>query len=255
MMERIGTGGMSLVYRAVRNDTLEDEVAIKLLDPKVAESPDSIKRFKREIQICRSLSHPNVLQIHDFGEQDGLWFLVLELLKGHTLSSELDKGIMDRKQVAAFLAPIVEALDYLHSKGIVHRDLKPENIFVLDNGRVKLMDFGIARGSQFTVATATHQGLGTPAYMSPEQVEGRFSEASDQYSLGCIVYEMLSGAPPFNDPDPYTLAFKHVGETPAPLQGVKDELNLAVMTLLAKQPEHRYSSIKEAGRALLSACQ
>lgn len=258
LLEKLGEGGMSVVYRAVSNESLQHEVAIKILDPRLAKDEASVKRFRREIQICQGLNHANIMQLYDFGRQDDIWYLVMELLRGHTLSQELDQGLLDPAQVSQFCEPLVKALGYLHDKEIVHRDLKPENVFLTDQGKLKLMDFGIARGEAYTVATATQGGLGTPAYMSPEQVEGRFEAASDQYALGCMVYEMLTGGPPFTDPDPFTLAFKHVGEVPRRVRTlvpeVPEELDNVVMRLLAKRPEQRFRSMEEAGEALVAAC-
>lgn len=259
LMEKLGQGGMSVVYRAVGNESLSQEVAVKILDSRLADDEQSIKRFRREIQICKSLNHANIMQLYDFGQQDEIWYLVMELLKGQTLSAKLDEGIFEPNQVAHYCEPLVKALSYLHSQEIVHRDLKPENVFITEQGRVKLMDFGIARGEGYTVATATQGGLGTPAYMSPEQVEGSFEPASDQYALGCMVYEMLSGSPPFTDPDPFALAFKHVGEVPRSLRTqqpeISEQLDQVVLKLLAKRPDQRYPSMEEAGKALLDACR
>jgi Protein kinase domain len=260
LLDRLGTGGMSMVYRARPDDALESEqqeVAVKVMDPKLAGEAGSTKRFRREIQICTKLQHPNILQLYDYGEQDSALYLVMELLRGQTLAQKISGRRLRAEELQSYVEPVVEALAYLHSQNIVHRDLKPDNIFLTDEGRVKLMDFGISRGEAFTVATATHQGLGTPAYMSPEQVEGRFEEASDQYSLGCVVYEWLVGEPPFTDPDPFALAFKHVGQHAAPLRSrrpsLSEELEIVVSRMLSKQPEDRYPSIKDAGEALLTS--
>lgn len=259
LLEKLGQGGMSAVYRAVSNESLAQEVAVKILDSDLAEEENAVKRFRREIQICQNLNHAHIMQLYDFGQQDEIWYLVMELLKGRTLSAVLDEGIMEPVQVAQYCEPLVKALSYLHSQEIVHRDLKPDNVFVTDQGRVKLMDFGIARGESYTVATATQSGLGTPAYMSPEQVEGSFEPASDQYALGCMVYEMLTGSPPFTDPDPFALAFKHVGEVPrspsSRIPEISEQLDQVVLKLLAKRPEQRYPSMEEAGEALLLACR
>lgn len=260
ILERIGTGGMSLVYRAVPDDLAsegEAEVAIKVLDPKLAVSSDASKRFRREIAICAELRHPHILPIYEYGEQHSVLYLVMELLQGKTLSEHGRGRPVEPSQILDWLDPIVEAVAYLHSRGIVHRDLKPDNIFRTEAGKIKIMDFGIARGEEFTVATATHQGLGTPAYMSPEQVEGTFCEASDQYSLGCMVYEWLTGSTPFVDPDPFALAFKHVGQKPRSLREydsrISTQLDSVVLRMLAKAPEERFDSIKEAGAHLKEA--
>ncbi|MCA9779736.1 MAG: serine/threonine protein kinase, partial [Candidatus Eremiobacteraeota bacterium] len=245
VLEQLGRGGMSLVYRGVPDATLDDkrEVAIKILDPQLVVSEDSIKRFRREIAICSELVHPNILPIYDYGEQESIFYLVMELLKGETLGDKADGKPQPFNLIAQWVAPIVSGVAYLHQRGIVHRDLKPDNVFLTEAGKILLMDFGIARGEKYTVATATHQGLGTPAYMSPEQVEGGYEEASDQYSLGCIVYEWLVGQPPFVDPDPFALAFKHVGQMPRSMRSkrpeISEELDLVVLRMLKKSPGER----------------
>jgi serine/threonine-protein kinase len=258
LLERLGAGGMSSVYRAVSNQDLTSEAAIKILDSELAQEAVAVKRFQREIQICKSLSHPNILTLYDFGEQDGIFYLVMEKLEGATLSAEIDKGVFSPARIAEVCGPLMDALSYLHQREVIHRDVKPDNVFITRSGRVKLMDFGISRGQQFTVATATQMGLGTPAYMAPEQVEGSVHPATDQYAVGCIIYEMLSGAPPFTDPDAFALAFKHVGQMPEPLKervsSVSESLHSVVMRLLEKDPERRYPSMAEARKALLEAC-
>ena len=183
----------------------------------------------------------------------------MEKLEGETLAAEIDKGVFPPALGAEVCGPMMEALSYLHQREVTHRDVKPDNVFVTREGRVKLMDFGISRGKQFTVATATQMGLGTPAYMAPEQVEGAVHPATDQYAVGCMIYEMISGAPPFTDPDAFALAFKHVGQMPEPLieraRGVSESLNAVVMRLLEKDPERRYASMAEARAALLESCR
>lgn len=258
LLERLGEGGMSRVYRAVDNQDLSSEAAVKILDAELAQEESSLKRFRREIDICKSLSHPNILTLYDYGEQDGIFYLVMERLVGQTLAKEIDNGVFSATRVAEVCGPLMEALAYLHQQGITHRDVKPDNVFLTTAGRVKLMDFGISRGDKFTRATATQMGLGTPAYMSPEQVEGSVCAATDQYAVGCMVYEMLSGAPPFNDDDAFALAFKHVGQMPEPLaqraRGISDELERVVMRMLEKDPRRRFADMSEARLALSKAC-
>jgi hypothetical protein len=259
ILELLGRGGMSRVYRALPDSSLdaEREVAIKILDPELALKEESVKRFRREVAICAELRHPNILTIHDFGEHDSILYLVMDLLKGETLGQRSGGKPVALSTVAEWVQSIVKAISYLHSRDIVHRDLKPDNVFLTKNDTLKLMDFGIARGEQYTVATATHQGLGTPAYMSPEQVEGRFEEASDQYSLGCMVYEWLTGKPPFVDPDAFALAFKHVGQKPRSLRDsqpkLPEEVDAVVLRMLRKAPGARFPSVAEAGEALVAA--
>ena len=203
----LGAGGMGEVYRA-RHKTLDREVAIKVLPAHLAADPSALARFEREAKAVAALSHPNILAIHDFGQHRDIAYAVMELLQGETLRDRLAGGALPLRKVLQIGADIADGLAAAHDKGIVHRDLKPENIFVTADGRVKILDFGLARQIEpgalvdgetsdgRTVLGKTEPGMvmGTVGYMSPEQVGGRPADhRSDIFSLGCVLYEMAAG--------------------------------------------------------------
>src|ERR1019366_770286 len=200
----LGAGGMGEVYRA-KDTRLGREVAIKVLPEALAKDTDRLRRFQQEAQAVAALNHPNILSIHDFGEYEGSPFLVSELLEGQTLRETLEAGPLPVRRAVEYALGIAHGLAAAHDKGIVHRDLKPENVFITKDGRVKVLDFGLAKlvsaeESHDTVATlatpATLPGtvMGTVGYMSPEQVKGKPSDArSDIFSFGAVLYEMLTG--------------------------------------------------------------
>src|SRR5579863_2944923 len=200
----LGAGGMGEVYRAL-DTRLGRDVAIKVLPEGLAKDPDRLRRFEQEARTIAALSHPNILGIHDIGTHDGAPFLVSELLEGQTLRERLESGPLPVRRAIEYAFGIAQGLSAAHDKGIVHRDLKPENVFITRDGRVKVLDFGLAKlmrpeESHDTVATlaspATLPGmvLGTVGYMSPEQVRGESGDArSDIFSFGAVLYEMLTG--------------------------------------------------------------
>jgi serine/threonine protein kinase len=206
ILSALGAGGMGEVYRA-RDSRLERDVAIKILPERLARDPQALSRFEREAKAVATLSHPNILAIHDFGCERGITYSVAELLEGETLRSRLGRGALGwRKAVEAGIA-IANGLSAAHSKGIIHRDLKPENIFLTEDGQIKILDFGLARNTASSAAeraeapTITEDGviLGTAGYMSPEQVRGTPADArSDIFSLGCVLYEMVTGRRAFS---------------------------------------------------------
>src|SRR6185369_9353020 len=194
----IGAGGMGEVYRA-RDSRLERQVAVKVLPEHLSQCPQALSRFVRETKAVAALSHPNLLAIFDTGVEGGISYAVTELLEGESLRARLQRGPIPWRNSADIGGALAEGLAAAHSKGITHRDLKPENIFLTVDGRFKILDFGLARveAAQTDGAgdTQTQAGtvLGTPAYMSPEQVRGTATPVSDIFSLGCVLYEMISG--------------------------------------------------------------
>ncbi|MEU9479420.1 tetratricopeptide repeat protein [Streptomyces sp. NPDC048191] len=255
LLDLIGRGGMGEVWRA-RDESLGRQVAVKCLKPLGPYHDPSLagvlrERFRREARVAAGLSHRGVTVVHDFGESDGVPYLVMELLEGRDLSRLLqdNKGHpLPVDHVEDIAAQVAAALAYTHRQGVVHRDLKPGNIVLLTDGTVKLCDFGIARLGHdigFTSRlTGTGVALGTPHYMSPEQIGGgEVDERSDLYSLGCVLYEIATGAPPFDLEDAWAILIGHRDTPPRPPRELRPELpgrlERIILGLLAKRPEER----------------
>jgi serine/threonine protein kinase len=255
----LGKGGMGTVYRGWQL-SVDREVAIKVIHPKLSNDRSAVKRFLREARLASRLSQPNIVNVYDFGQSQGVLYLVMELLRGHTLASELGKGRrLNAKRTVTIAAQLCDALEAAHAQGIVHRDLKPSNIVILDDppGRdlIKVLDFGLAKSliqDSGSIVTNTDALLGTPLYMAPEQIEGSESDQrADLYSLGCILYEMLTGRPPFVDNAVSAVLARHVSDAPAGLPShVPAKLNALVMRLLEKRVENRVQSAGEVRKIL-----
>ena len=247
----IARGGMAQVYRA--NDLLLDRVvALKILFPELSVDPTFVERFRREAQSAAKLSHPNIVPVYDWGEDEGTYFIVMEFVDGEPLSNVLRaEGHIAPLEAAAITSRVADALDYAHRRGVVHRDVKPGNVLLTADGAVKVTDFGIARAIN-TEEGLTQAGLvmGTATYFSPEQAEGSVVDArGDVYSLGVVFYEELVGRPPFAGDSPVAVASKHVRDV-APLPRVFDStLPIAAeaicMKALAKHPLDRYQTAGE----------
>ncbi len=256
--EKIAEGGMAIIYRGTSPKAPGREVAIKVVRPELLEDRDTKKRFLREIEICSKLNHPNLVRMYDTGVgPDGETYLVMELLEGRTLSEELDDDIQPpREKIANILLPLCKALAYIHKKGMVHRDVKPSNIF-LDRTGVKLVDLGIARGLEFEAITRTGMAVGSPHYMAPEQAKGEVRPESDQYAVGVILFEMLTGDRPYPEGDPIEVITQHLtAPVPSIFHEVPDAsplLEVVVQRLMAKRPETRFPSITEAAQAIETA--
>lgn len=267
LTERIGAGGMGEVYRA--NDTrLGRQVAVKILPLHLAENLDAVSRFKREAKVVASLSHANVVALFDFGEEAGVFYAVTELLEGETLRDQLKRGPLTTARALEIALAVANGLAATHANGIIHRDLKPENIFITSDGRVKILDFGIARIKRSLAQTlpgATTAGLsdagrtvpgmilGTVGYMSPEQVRGEEVDApSDLFSLGCLLYEMLSGAAPFVRKTPVETLAAILHDEPPALPHHNSACARLLKRCLAKDPAARVSSATNLATELQS---
>jgi serine/threonine protein kinase len=242
-----GRGAMGVVYRG-EDEALGRAVAIKTIiasmDP--AEQAGYLARFHQEAKALGGLNHPGIITVYEFGDQDGLAYLAMEFLEGRELRDVMNAGGIDLAQAVDLAAQLADGLAYAHARGIVHRDVKPANVMVLAGNRVKLMDFGIARVRASDVKTQTGLMLGSPKYMSPEQVMGRpLDHRSDIFSLGVILHEMLTGAGPFSGADIHQLMFQICSARPAPPSSVNASvprtLDLIVARALEKEPAERYS--------------
>ncbi|HUP61843.1 MAG TPA: protein kinase [Thermoanaerobaculia bacterium] len=248
----LGRGGMGVVYKAT-DTQLDETVAIKTLPGDVmTRSPEDLERFKREIRLARKITHRNVLRTYDYGEAEGVYFISMEFVRGYTLSELLEEALgrqMPTRAGVGLTRQICRGLQAAHEQGIIHRDIKPQNVLIDAKGEVKLMDFGIARMAEASEAAAmTQAGLivGTPHYMSPEQVQGKqLDSRSDVYSMGVLMYEMLVGRRPFESSSLTGVLTAHITEkATAPMEVRPDigrEVNAIVMRCLAKDPKDRYA--------------
>jgi eukaryotic-like serine/threonine-protein kinase len=252
---RLGDGGMAIVYLG-HDLLLGRDVAIKTPRPQFAADPAFRARFEREARAAASLSHPNIIDVHDVGEDGGTPFIVMELVRGQSLKEIIAADApFHPDDVAELLRQIGGALDYAHARGYVHRDIKPGNILIDEHGRARLVDFGIAKGLADADLTEVGGGLGTAAYLSPEQAEGLMATpASDVYSAGVVAFEMLTGELPFTAETPVGLAMRHV-QDPAPrpsrvAPGLPPQVDPIVLRALAKDPTRRWGSAGAFARAL-----
>ncbi len=263
IIERVGKGGMATVYKAYQ-PALDRQVAVKVIHEQLAsEDIEYVKRFQREAKVVASLRHPNIVQVFDYGVENNLPYMVMEYLDGHTLKAELQalaaKGQpMPFDEVRRIFEAVASAVAYAHSQGLIHRDIKPANIFLTHKGEVILTDFGIARVAGGTQYTASGVVIGTPDYMSPEQCQGAHGDArSDIYSLGIVLYEMLTGRVPFEADTPLSVIMKHVSEPPPPPRqinaSIPEPVASVLMKTLAKEPDDRYPRVEEVMTALDSA--
>ena len=241
--ERLGEGGMGVVFRAVRESDGE-VVAVKVLRPDLAEDEVYVQRFEREGRSASGVDHPHLVSVLDSGEIDGRRYLVTRYVEGASLEEVLGHGVLTGGGVVRLASGIGSALDALHRIGLVHRDVKPSNIMVDTNGRSLLTDFGVARGEGDTALTAAGRVVGTVDYIAPEIVRGEpATPASDVYSLGCVVYECLAGAPPFAELDFNETCLAHLETEPADLRDrrtdVPEPLLWAARRALAKDPAAR----------------
>ena len=256
LVKRIAVGGMGSVWEA-EDTVLHRRVAVKLLSDALSADRRFADRFRREAQAAAPLSHPNIASVFDYGEDDGHQFIVMELVDGEPLSDRLARaGPLDPAEAVRITEGIASALQVAHDAGLVHRDVKPGNVMLTDSGQVKVLDFGIAAAAGAPL-TATGARMGTATYLSPEQATGEPpTPASDVYSLGVVLYEMLAGRPPFTGDTPVGVAAQHVHREPPPLDGLTRDVPPHVVDAcrraLAKDPAMRPASAATFAAMLLS---
>ena len=249
----LGRGGMADVYRA-EDERLGREVALKAVPPEFARDPERIERFEREVRAAARLSHPNIVTVFEFGHGEGQHFYTMDLMAGGDLKARIrthPEG-MAPEEARRVASAVAQALDYAHRRGFVHRDVKPENILFDEDGRPQLTDFGIARAMESgTRMTATGMSIGSPHYMSPEQAQGlEVDGRSDLYSLGVVLYEMLTGRLPFEAGNTLAVAYAHVNNPVPELPPALAAWQPLLDRLLAKSPEERYASAGELASVL-----
>ena len=250
IIEKIGGGGMALVYKA-RCRLLDRYVAIKVLREEFTSDEEFIRKFRRESQAAAKLSHPNIVSIYDVGVEGDIYYIVMEYIKGKTLKEVIrEKGKLSFEETVDYSIQIAEALAHAHANHIVHRDIKPHNIMITEDGRVKVTDFGIARAATSSTVTNTNNVLGSVHYFSPEQAKGGYTdEKSDIYSLGIVMYEMITGRVPFEGESPISVALKHVQEEIVPPSHIDPTINKnlekIIMKCVRKDQVERYKSANE----------
>ena len=256
IIEVIGSGGMATVYKA-QDQLLDRIVAVKVLHHSEMSNEDAVRKFLYEARSAGGLTHFNIVSVYDYGEQDDIYYIVMELVDGQTLREYMPtKQALEIDKAVDFAIQICDGLQHAHSKGVIHRDIKPENIIVTSDGNIKVADFGIARAVTSDTLTRSKDVYGSVRYFSPEQASGDSANAqSDMYSLGMVLYEMLSGTLPFEGDTPIAWAMKHINAQPKELtqanSEIAQELSDIVMKTLQKDPDDRFQDINELKQALM----
>jgi predicted Ser/Thr protein kinase len=258
IIEQIGIGGMATVYKAYQ-PSMDRYVAIKVLPAIVSRDPAFLKRFRREAKVVAKLEHKHILPVHDYGEQEGLTYLVMRYVEAGTLKDRLAAGQLDLPTIYRIIAQVGAALDYAHRLGVIHRDVKPTNVLIDSQGDAYLTDFGLARIMESSEQlTATGVGVGTPAYMAPEQGQGlKIDHRSDIYSLGVMLYEMVTGRVPYEAETPMAVVIKHI-TAPLPLPSsvkpdIPPQIERVVLKAMAKDPDDRFQTVGDMLTALDTA--
>ncbi len=256
----LGRGGMAVVLKAY-HPALDRYVAIKVLPPQFAYDQDFVRRFLREARSAAALHHPNIVTIHDVDRADGYTFIVMQLVEGKTLDQVIrESGRLPLPRIQRITCQMVDALEHAHERGLIHRDIKPSNIMVDDarDDKVTLMDFGLVRAAEDTSLTRTGTIVGTPEYMSPEQAEGGdIDHRTDIYSLGVVLFKMVTGRVPFSKSTPHAVLIAHMTEEPPSLRSLSPDVpagvEAAIRKALAKNRQTRYARVRELGRDLVAA--
>ena len=260
IIKSIGEGGMANVYLA--NDTILDrEVAVKVLRGDLSTDEKFIRRFQREALSVSNLSHPNIVEVYDVGEEDGQYYIVMEYIEGKTLKQLLNKrGALTLPEVIDIMTQLTDGLSHAHEAYIIHRDIKPQNIMIEDNGTIKITDFGIAMAVNATQFTQTNSVMGTVHYLPPEQANGKGATVkSDIYSLGILMYELLTGSVPFKGDNAVEIALKHMKEKLPSIRKqnplIPQSVENIVIKACAKNPRNRYDTVKEMHEDLVTAME
>ena len=250
IIEKIGNGGMATVYKA-KDLVLKRYVAVKILREEYTTDNEFIKRFNTEAESAASLTHPNIVSVYDVGKEGNLYYIVMELIKGKTLKEIIvEDGRMGWKWSVKIAKQIAQALETAHRNNIIHRDIKPHNIIITEDGTAKVTDFGIAKAVSNSTITAFGTTIGSVHYFSPEHARGGYTDAkSDLYSLGVVLYEMVTGRVPFDADTPVSVALKHMQEKPVPPielnPAIPQSLNDLILKAMEKDPNMRYSTATE----------
>ena len=249
ILEQVGRGGMASVFKAL-DLANERTVAVKVLSPQLALEPNFKVRFEREAQVLRGLEHPNIMPILDYGEESGLAYIVMPFMQVGTLSNRLNEGDLTVEESMRIVGQIASALQHAHEAGVVHRDVKPSNILIDEDGNAWLSDFGFAHVHDATMSLTGSALIGTPAYISPEQVSGKpVSPLSDQYSLAVVVYHLIAGCLPYDAETPMAIALSHVN-SPLPRPrlvnpNISRSVEAVLIKALAKDASHRFATIAD----------
>ena len=260
LLDIVGEGGMSKVYRA-RDNILDRIVAVKILKDEFAKDRGFVERFRSEALSVARISHPNIVNVFDVGAQDGTYYIVMEYVDGHTLKHLIrEQGPLTVEKAVDIAVMICDGVHHAHEKGIIHRDIKPHNILITEQGIVKVADFGIAQAVSAGTITYGNNIIGSVHYFSPEQAKGEpVNRTADIYSIGCILFEMVTGSVPFNADSPITIALRHINEEPPSPRATNPEVPPALETIIhkamAKQPGERFQTAQEMRNALLKVQQ
>jgi serine/threonine protein kinase len=262
VLSMLGEGGMAEVYSAVPIETMDIKaaVAIKVINKESREKGASMDRFQREIEVSQGLNHPGIVEVKEWGWHGDRLYLAMELVEGQELRELLPDIRRDWGKIGDILSQLMVAVNFAHQQGVYHRDLKPENVMITSDGKVKVMDFGLAKTIDSKTLTKTGTCMGTPKYIAPEAISGKdVDDRADQYTLGVMAYEMIVGQVPFDGDEVFHLLYSHAALPPPPpsmvVEGMPQAIDDVLLRMLSKIPEERYRDVEEARVELLKALQ